>query len=143
MSDRDLGDIPTADFQGARFSNIPGFAAVSVTGNRLPYAPERLLNATLGYSHPRGLNAMLESVSVGQQFGDDLNSVQPSPDGQRGLIPGYTIWNATVNYQVESLRTNFFFTVKNLTDKLYIADRSRGILPSSPRLLQAGLTFRF
>ena len=135
--------IPTAEFQGTRYSNIPGFTTVSVTGNRLPYAPERLLNATLGYSHPRGFNAMLESVSVGRQFGDDLNSVQPSPDGQRGLMEDYTAWNATVNYQMESLRTNFFFTVKNLTDKLYIVDRSRGILPSSPRLLQAGLTFRF
>jgi Fe(3+) dicitrate transport protein len=86
---------------------------------------------------------MLEAVSVGRQFGDDLNTVQPAPDGQRGLIAGFTAWNATVNYQVESLRTNFFFTVKNLTDKLYIVDRTRGILPSSPRLLQAGLTFRF
>jgi Fe(3+) dicitrate transport protein len=135
--------IPTAEFRGTRFSNVPGFTEVSVTGNRLPYAPENLLNATLGYSHPRGFNAMLESVSVGRQFGDDLNMVQPSPDGQRGLIPGFTVWNATVNYEVESLRTNFFFTVKNLSDKLYIVDRSRGILPSSPRLLQAGLTFRF
>jgi len=135
--------IPTAEFQGTRFSNVPNFTGVSVTGNRLPYAPERLLNATLGYSHPRGLNAMLESVSVGRQFGDDLNTVQPSPDGQRGLIAGFTVWNATVNYHVESLRTNFFFTVKNLTDRLYVVDRTRGILPSSPRLLQAGLTFRF
>jgi Fe(3+) dicitrate transport protein len=135
--------IPTAEFQGTKFSNVPGFSAVSVTGNRLPYAPENLLNATLGYSHPRGFNAMLEAVSVGRQYGDDLNSVQPSPDGQRGLINGFTVWNATVNYQVESWRTNFFVTVKNLTDELYIVDRTRGILPSVPRLLQAGLTFRF
>lgn len=135
--------IPTAEFRGLRFSNVSGFGNVRITGNRLPYAPKNLLNATVGYSHPRGFNAMLEAVSVDRQFGDDLNTVQPSADGQRGLIPGYTVWNATVNYQVESLKTNFFFTVKNLTDKLYIVDRSRGILPSSPRLLQAGLTFRF
>jgi Fe(3+) dicitrate transport protein len=135
--------IPTVEFRGTRFSNVRGFAGVSVTGNRLPYAPENLLNATLGYSHPRGFNAMLECVSVGRQFGDDLNTVQPSPDGQRGLIPGFTAWNATVNYQIESWRTNFFVTVKNLSDRLYVVDRSRGILPSSPRLLQAGLTFRF
>lgn len=135
--------MPTAEFRGARFSNVPGFSGVSIAGNRLPYAPERLLNATLGYSHPRGVNAMLEAVSSGRQFGDDLNTVQPTPDGQRGLVPGFTVWNATVNYRVESLRTNFFFTVKNLADRLYIVDRTRGILPSSPRLLQAGLTFQF
>jgi Fe(3+) dicitrate transport protein len=135
--------IPTAEFRGNRFSNVSGFGNISITGNRLPYAPENLLNATLGYSHRRGFNAMLEAVSVDRQFGDDLNSIQPSPDGQRGLVPGYTVWNATVNYHVESLKANFFFSVKNLTDKLYIVDRSRGVLPSSPRLLQAGLTFRF
>jgi Fe(3+) dicitrate transport protein len=135
--------IPTAEFRGRRFSSVSGFGNVSITGNRLPYAPENLLNATVGYSHPRGFNAMLESVSADRQFGDDLNTVQPSADGQRGLIPGYMVWNATVNYQVESWKTNFFFTVKNLTDRLYIVDRSRGILPSMPRLLQAGLTFRF
>jgi len=39
--------------------------------------------------------------------------VQPTPDGQHGLIPGFTVWNATMNYQVESLRTNFFLTVKD------------------------------
>ncbi|MCI0624591.1 MAG: TonB-dependent receptor [Acidobacteria bacterium] len=135
--------IPTAEFRGTRFSSVAGFNSVSITGNRLPYAPEKLLNASLGYAHPRGFNAMLEAVSADRQFGDDLNTVAPSADGQRGLVPGYTIWNATFNYQVESLKTNFFLTVKNLTDKLYIVDRSRGILPSSPRLIQGGLTFRF
>jgi Fe(3+) dicitrate transport protein len=135
--------IPTAEFRGIRFSSVSGFGNVSVTGNRLPYAAKGLLNASLGYSHPRGFNAMLESVSVGRQLGDDLNTVQPTADGQRGLIAGYTIWNATLNYHVESMKTNFFFTVKNLADRLYIVDRSRGILPSSPRLVQAGLTFRF
>jgi len=135
--------IPVAEFRGRRFSSIPGFGSVNITGNRLPYAPEKLLNASFGYVHPRGFNAMIEAVSVSRQFGDDLNSLSPSADGQRGLLPGYTIWNATLNYQVEPLKTNFFLSVKNLTDKLYIVDRARGILPSSPRLLQAGLTFRF
>ena len=64
-------------------------------------------------------------------------------NGQRGLIPSYTVWNATVNYHVEQLKTTFFMTVKNVFDRTYIVDRSRGILPSSPRLVQAGLKFRF
>jgi Fe(3+) dicitrate transport protein len=59
------------------------------------------------------------------------------------LIPSSTIWNATGNYRVEQMRTTFFITVKNLFDRTYIADRSRGILPGSPRLLQAGFKFRF
>ncbi|HYG78976.1 MAG TPA: TonB-dependent receptor [Pyrinomonadaceae bacterium] len=135
--------LPVAEFTGTRFSNVGGFANVSITGNRLPYAPEHLLNANLGYSNPSGVDAFLEAVYVGRQFGDDLNTVTPTPDGQRGLIPSFTIWNATGNYRVESMRTTFFVTVKNVFDRTYIADRSRGILPSSPRLLQAGFKWRF
>ena len=135
--------LPTAEFSGVRLSSVSGFARTSVSGNRLPYAPENLLTATVGYAHPSGFNTLLEAVYVGSQFADDLNTVNPTPDGQRGLLPSYTVWNATTNYNVEQLRTTFFFTVKNLFDRTYIVDRSRGILPSSPRLLQAGLKWRF
>jgi Fe(3+) dicitrate transport protein len=135
--------VPTARFEGTRFSNVPGSTTVSVSGNRLPYAPERTLTASVGYSHPRGLSALIEAVHVSDQFGDDLNSVEPSGDGQRGLIPAHTIWNATANYEVPRLHSTVFVTVKNLTDRLYIVDRSRGILPGNPRLVQAGVTARF
>lgn len=135
--------LPIAEFTGVRLSSIPGFTSVSVSGNRLPYAPEHMLNAAAGYSHPSGLDAFMEAVHVGSQFSDDLNSIAPTADGQRGLISGYTIWNATANYNVERLHTTFFITVKNLFDELYIVDRTRGILPGSPRLMQAGLKFRF
>ncbi len=135
--------LPTAEFIGRRFSNVSGFATTPITGNRLPYAPKQLLNFTVGYSHPASFNAFLETVYVGRQFGDDLNTVNPTADGQRGLIPSYTVVNATANYSVESWRSTFFLTVKNLADKTYIVDRVRGILPSSPRLAQAGVKFRF
>ena len=135
--------LPVARFTGTRFSNVSGFGNVAVGGNRLPYAPEKTLNATLGYSSPLGLDVLLEANYLGKQFADDLNTLAPSADGQRGLIPRYTLWNATVNYNVESWRTTFFFTVKNLFDDTFIVDRSRGILPGSPRLLQTGLKFRF
>jgi Fe(3+) dicitrate transport protein len=135
--------LPTAEFEGERFSNIPGSTTVSVEGNRLPYAPENLLTASFGYKHPSsGLDLFLEAVLVGKQFGDDLNSIDPSADGQRGLIPRYTIWNATASYEWDEIRSTLFVTVKNLTDRLYIADRVRGIVPGSPRLVQVGVRFR-
>jgi Fe(3+) dicitrate transport protein len=133
--------LPIAKFTGTRFSNVSGFSTVSITGNRLPYAPEQLLNFSLGYSHPKGVNTFLEGVYVGRQFGDDLNTVNPTANGQRGAIPSYTAWNATFNYRAEALRSTFFVTLKNLFDRTYIVDRSRGILPSSPRLVQAGIKF--
>ncbi len=131
--------LPTAEFEGERFSNIPGSTTVSVEGNRLPYAPENLLNASFGYTHSSGLDLFLEVVLVGEQFGDDLNSIDPSADGQRGLLPGHTIWNATASYPWDEIHSTVFVTVKNLTDRLYIADRVRGIVPGAPRLVQVGV----
>ncbi|HYE66114.1 MAG TPA: TonB-dependent receptor [Pyrinomonadaceae bacterium] len=135
--------LPVAEFTGTRLSSIGGFSNVSISGNRLPYAPEHLLNAIIGYSHPRGIDTLLEAVYVSRQFSDDLNTIDPTPNGQRGLIQSHKIWNATANYYVESLHTTFFVTAKNLFDRTYIIDRSRGILPGSPRLVQAGFKFRF
>jgi Fe(3+) dicitrate transport protein len=135
--------VPVSKFTGTRFSSVGGFSTVSVTNNRLPYAPRHLVNTIVGYGHPRGIDALIEAVYVGEQFGDDLNTVEPTPDGQRGLIPGNTTWNAVFNYNIETLRTTVFVTVKNLLDRTFIVDQTRGILPNSPRLLQAGLKVQF
>jgi Fe(3+) dicitrate transport protein len=131
-----------AEFAGDRLSNIPGFTSVSVSGNRLPYAPRHTITAGAGYMRPSGLELFVEAVHVDSQFGDDLNSVAPSADGQRGLLPAHTVWNATANYDVPQWSSTFFVSVKNAFDELYIADRARGILPGPPRLLQAGVIFR-
>lgn len=132
---------PVARFTGLRLSNISGLQNVSVSGNRLPYAPAHLLTVAVGYAHPLGLDVVLEAVHTSHQFGDDLNTVAPTPDGQRGLIPTYTVWNAAVDYNIG--RATMFLAVKNLLDDLFIVDRSRGILPGSPRLVQAGAKVRF
>ena len=136
--------LPVADFSGIRFSSVPGFTSVSVSGNRLPYAPEHLLNASIGYAHSSGIDTFLEAVYVGSQFSEDLNRINPiTTNGQTGLIPGHTIWNATANYKVEKLHTTLFVTAKNLFDRLYVADRARGLLPGPPRGVQAGFKFEF
>jgi Fe(3+) dicitrate transport protein len=132
--------LPVAEFTGSRFSSIPGFATASVSGNRLPYVPEHVASIGVGYSYA-ALDARLEAVRTSDQFADDLNTALPTPDGQRGLMPGYTAWNAAVNYTVA--RTTLFLAVKNLFDELYIVDRTRGILPGSPRLVQAGVRLGF
>jgi Fe(3+) dicitrate transport protein len=94
----------------------------------------------VGYAY-RAFDGRVEAVHTSDQFTDDLNTVAPTPDGQRGLIPGYTEWNAAVNYTIR--RTTVFLTVKNLFDELFIVDRTRGILPGSPRLVQAGVRLGF
>jgi Fe(3+) dicitrate transport protein len=134
--------LEEASFQGQRNSSVPGFTTVSVSGNQLPYTSEHLVTAGLGWQLPMGLDAFVEVVHVGEQFGDDLNTVAGTADGQRGLLPDYTLWNATLAYDIARFHTSVFATVKNLTDELYIADRTRGIAPGSPRLVQFGLSFR-
>ena len=135
--------LPTAKYVGTRYSAISGYSTQKVTGNRLPYAPEHLLTTTIGYSHPIGIDLRIEQVYVAAMFSDDLNTVTETANGQRGKIPGYAIYNAAVNYTYAPWGTTAFFTVKNLTDELYIADRTRGILPGTPRLFQAGVQVKF
>lgn len=133
--------LPTADFRGVRFSSVT--PTISVTGNRLPYIPETNATYSIGYSHPRGFNGFVENVYMGGQFTDDLNTIAPTANGQRGYIEPQSYWNATANYTVEKIKTTFFVTVKNLADKTLIVDRSRGILPSNGRIAQAGFKIKF
>lgn len=135
--------LPTAE-QTTPFTQVVNGNLVSgsADGNRLPYAPKHLLTAALGYAMG-GLDMQLEGVYVGEQFSDFANTAAASANGQTGLISGYTVWNATLNYHFKPERTTVFLTVKNLADKTYIVDRTRGILPGSPRLVQAGIKYAF
>ena len=132
--------LPVSKFTGSRFSNISGFGSVSVSGNRLPYAPEQVAVVGLGYSYA-AFDGRIEAVTTSDQFTDDLNTVETTADGQRGLIDSHTVWNLALNYTLR--QTTLFVTVKNLFDELYIVDRTRGILPGSPQLVQAGVRLRF
>jgi Fe(3+) dicitrate transport protein len=135
--------IPISKFAGPRFSNVAGFSNVSVSGNRLPYAPELLNTIGLGYAHPLGLELFVEAVQTSGQFSDDLNTVDGTADGQRGRIPGQVTWNATATYRLETIGATVFVTVKNLLDRTQIVDRSRGLLPNTPQLWQSGIRFSF
>ncbi len=133
--------LPTAEFRGVRFSSVT--PSISITGKRLPYVPETTGTTSLGYSHADGFDAFIENVYVGRQFGDDLSTVNSIANGQRGALSSQTYWNATANYRIERWKTTFFVTAKNLFDRTFIIDRSRGILPSTSRLVQSGVHIRF
>ena len=135
--------LPEARFTGTRFSSISGFATTSVSGNRLPYAPEHLVTATIGYATARRADAFVEAVAVSRQFSDDLNSIAPSADGQRGPIPGWVTWNAGLNVRTWAARVTVFAAAYNLLDRTFIVDRSRGILPNPPRRVQVGTRITF
>jgi Fe(3+) dicitrate transport protein len=75
-------------------------------------------------------------------YTDDLNTVAISADGQRGRMGGHATWNLTLNYRTDGA-VEWFAGVKNLADRLYVADLSRGIVPGPSRQLQAGFEYRF
>ena len=135
--------LPIARFTGVRTSAIPGFSGISIVGNRLPYAPTTVLSATAGYRHASGFDMQLEAQHTGDQFSDDLNTVAGTADGQRGVIPAYTYLNLAASWRVPRHGVSIFLALKNLDNRLFIVDRSRGILPSHPRLMQVGTSLRF
>lgn len=135
--------LPTAKFTGVRTSGIRGFENVSVSGNRLPYAPRYSATASVGVADERWFDVSAEAVAVGEQFGDDLNTLVSSPDGQLGVIPSTIVWNGAVNLFIKPSRLTVYVTTKNLTNRVYIVDRSRGLLPGMPRLVQGGVRVTF
>jgi Fe(3+) dicitrate transport protein len=135
--------VANASYEGTRFSGVSGFATTSVTGNRLPYAPEVLLNASIGYALDEWGTIQADYVFTDQMYSDDLNTIVSTADGQRGLIPASGIWNLTLNLPPKSWPFETYVTVKNVTNETTIVDRARGILPGSPRLVQMGIVKRF
>lgn len=135
--------LADAEYEGERYSSIPGFTTVRVTGNRLPYAPEQLLNGTLGLRTSFGLSVEIEGVYTDSMYTDDLNTIAVVPNGQRGRIDAYTVWNMTANYRLDACSCRLFLTAKNLGDELYVADMTRGLIPGMPRLVQGGFELQF
>jgi Fe(3+) dicitrate transport protein len=152
--------LPTARFEGERYvfvgtggSDVVGKVyggqasdgsreQVSVTGNRLPYAPTSLLTASVGYSVRDQFDVRVEGVYTGSQYGDALNTAVLVADGQQGPIDDNLIVNVATSFRF-STGTTLFATVKNLLDETYVVDRTRGLLPGTPRLVQAGVAQRF
>lgn len=132
--------------QSTAFRQVVNGAVIagSAAGNRQPYAPEHMLTAAIGYAK-NSFDAQIEAVYVGEQFSDFANtqSASVNGNGQIGKLDDYTVWNGTLNYRLDTQKIDLFVTVKNLADEVYIVDRTRGILPGAPRLVQAGAVLAF
>ncbi len=153
--------VPVARFEGERFAYVgtggsdvvdkvyaePDAAGtrtrLRVTGNRLPYAPVGTLTATMGMRHRSGADLRVEAVAVSEQFADPLNTRVVVADGQQGPLAGHVLWNLALNAPVGRTGLSAWFTMKNVTDRLVVVDRSRGLLPGLPRLVQVGLAHGF
>jgi len=153
--------LPTARYASTRIATAPCFdgrttgmpvetgsgpvpcgVARDVEGNRLPYSPEWLVGGAIGVAH-QGFTGQVEVVGQSEMFADDVNLVPVSPDGQRGVIPGWAVVNLAVSYGPPNGKWEVFATARNLFDRTIIVDRSRGVTPGMPLTAQAGISLRF
>lgn len=121
-------------------SNVPN--ANIVKGSRLPYAPEHLINANIGVETPWGLDIRFGVQSVSSQFADKENTLLEDATGRQGLIPGYTTYNVSANYEVIK-NLNVFMNGYNLSNKKYIASRIDGIQTGQNFQMMGGVKWAF
>jgi Fe(3+) dicitrate transport protein len=100
------------------------------------------VSGAVGVEH-KGFTGQIEMVSQSSIFADDVNLVPVTPDGQRGLIEGWTQFNVAASYGPPGGKWEVFTTARNLFDRLYVVDRARGVLPGQPLTIQVGLTLRY
>lgn len=116
--------------------------ALGPKGNRLPYAPEFTGNANISYN-VGGLKLNLAAYYLTSQYADAANTELETDDGTKGKIPAYTTFNVNAYYAVDK-HLSLFASVKNLTDKKYIASRNPdGIFPGAERNVEVGASYTF
>jgi Fe(3+) dicitrate transport protein len=151
-------DAAAAPFASAALTWLPtarqesAFLAVSnnqpvggsAEGKRLPYAPRWLATVQAGYRFG-DWDLSAEVQSVDDQFADFANTVDPvaNGNGQVGRIAGFAVWNLACNWTPAHSPWSAFVTLKNLADREYIVDRTRGIQLGNPRLFVVGLRYAF
>ena len=129
--------VPTAKFNSTKI-----VGGIDRNGNRLPYAPELTANLAVSYA-TGGLRTSLGAYHVSSQFVDPENTVAQSTDGRRGEVPAYTTLDLNVRYAIDK-QLSVFGTVRNLTDKKYIASRNPdGIFPGVERNVEVGASYKF
>lgn len=117
----------------------------NIKGNKLPYAPEFLLNSRLDVNLPMGLGFGFDATYISKQYGDPLNTEVGAPNGRSGPIPAYLVLNGGVFYDIPNLENAVFsVSVKNLLNERYIVSRRpQGIRVGLPRFVSAGFDIRF
>lgn len=130
--------LSKAAYSGDRFITSGG-ETVNIKNNKLPYAPELFFSGMVDVITPFGLGLQLAVSYIGEQFTDELNIIETSPDGQIGKMSSYLVLDFTGRYLLSGLNSTIYVSVKNLLDERYIASRRpQGIKVGLPRFISAG-----
>lgn len=135
-------DVNATYMPVAKFNSTRIIGGADRYGNRLPYAPEYMVNAAVGYKRQDWF-ASLQYSHVGDQYADAENTVDGSVDGMRGVLPSYGLFHISAEYQAtEDLTVEL--AGKNLADLTYISSRApQGIFPGMRRTIYVGVKSAF
>lgn len=89
----------------------------------LPYAPEHSAAVVLDADHPIGLGAQVAWTFTGDQFTDEVSSVEPDVTGRVGLIPAYHALDVNLRYRHARSGLSAGLSIKNLLDDVVIVSR--------------------
>ncbi len=135
-------DLGAGFLLAGNFTYIPTskFETGEDAGNRVPYSPKWLANASLQYRNGP-LQAAFMVHHRGAQFGDPTNLREIPDDAAGGIWGGrmsaYTLYDLTAQYDFNP-RLTLFGAVKNLTDKRYITGFRQGIYVGPERSFELG-----
>jgi Fe(3+) dicitrate transport protein len=116
------------------------FSSGLYQGDRLPHAPDKFYTVHVNFRSSSGIDFHITGFHVSEQFSDRVNTPEGSVDGEIGLLPAYTVWDAAASYKLPGLNASLYGAVKNVFDTLYIASRApRGIFPGPFRQINFGL----
>lgn len=102
-------------------------------GKTPAYAPDWLVRAGFQYTHPVYGKASLLTTATDDMFANDNNS-------QEFYIPGYNVWDLTMEANVYQENVALYFGVNNIFDENYYARiRSDGIDPAYRRNFYGGV----
>ncbi len=101
-------------------SPAPGYTARTRTsGDELAFTPNESANIWTTYRLPSGWTFGLGAQYVGDAFvGRPDDAERIIPNGAAGKLPGYTVVNGLVQYEINE-NVTFRVNVDNLTDELY------------------------
>lgn len=117
----------------------------NMEGKRLETVPRWISRNGLHFSKSR-LSATMQYSFTDESYSDALNTVKPSANGAKGLVPSYGLWDFNASFRLNSM-FSFRCGVNNIMDKQYFTKRptgypGQGVWSSDSRSLTATVTFR-
>ena len=133
-----LADVQ-ATLLRATFNEDRMVGDININGNRLPYAPDVTISSGMAVEAPFGTGLRFTYTHVGEQFTNDINSIEATADGKFGKMDAFSLFDLTAYHQVHKWKTRFNVSVKNITNERYIATRRpSGITLGLPRFITMG-----